>query len=133
MAKKQDMLIFKIEFDEIISCTLWFVLGNDIEAVVKFAHSKGYADVTQETFANMSGTFIGRFNDPFPPIVLAANIPYNTRDHCVVLHEISHFVDWVCRYWNIPLDKNNEEFRALLLEQTARRYFDNVLKLRKKR
>lgn len=127
--KKSDMLTFHIDFDDVVTLRLHLYFGNDVESCIKFADKHGHK-LTNDHFGGKAGLFVHTENTNNSPIVFCGQIPRDTFWHSVVLHELYHFVDWVCVYHNIPLVKGSEEFRALLYGRTAEQYFEKVLRLR---
>lgn len=127
--KKPKDLTFYLDFDDVVHLRLHFFFGNDVESCIKFGKKHGH-ELTNNHFGGKAGMFVHTENSTHSPIVFCGVIPRDTFWHSVVLHELYHFVDWVCVYHNIPIEKGSEEFRALLYGSTAERYFEKILRTR---
>ena len=51
---------------------------------------------------------------------------WSIKHQCVLIHEISHHVDWVLNNAGIPLDWENSEVRAYYLEYLVKKVYDKL-------
>jgi len=122
------MTTFYVSLYDLAECKLWFCLGDDIEFAKRFGKKHGHL-ITDDELGGAAGLFAQ--TGAKEPVIFVSQVPRDSEYMATAMHEIYHFVDWIFRFYAMPISKDTEEARARIFGNVAYQFLEKLRKLKR--